>query len=352
VEIRMLLDSQSWSWFPVIASLIGGGAMGALISEWFRRRHGRTHPIPLIELVNRNPLLYELRGIKMIRIDGSQAGVGEVTNIRHYQLLLRNTSHIHLRDAEIQIDFKSAEDIVPWVSRPAKSKTALHQQDPATVETPWAKSFRWKIPQFPHGDSVEFGFQVINPSSEDFDYEPSLYSAHNVMIKRTKVDPETEGSGFSERLLAHVTVLAVLLGAVGVIISVRSIHGLEKLLSEKQQASASLDRREIEKTVVQSEHRLRLSSQARHFLDQWSYTYRVRNEGNRAAWFAWKDANGSVLLEMALLAPGQDAVREMILSDSPALVESEILFGAKSEGLRSRLQVYGPAGISQVPKKE
>ena len=86
----------------LLVAVLSGGAMGALITERFRRRRGRTRTIPLIERVNRNPVASELKGIKLFRLP---AGPGEtpveINNIREYQLTLRNTSDRDLRGAEI-----------------------------------------------------------------------------------------------------------------------------------------------------------------------------------------------------------------------------------------------------------
>lgn len=93
----------------LLVALLAGGAMGALITERFRRRRGRTRAIPVIERVNRNPVASELKGIKLFRLP---AGPGEapveINNIREYQLTLRNTSDRDLRGAEIQFEFSSA----------------------------------------------------------------------------------------------------------------------------------------------------------------------------------------------------------------------------------------------------
>lgn len=113
------------SWLTNIVMLISGGAFGAVLTELWRRRRGRTRKIPLIELVNRNPLLYELKGIKMVKDAEPQAAPVEVTAIRNYEMLLKNTSDLHLQDLHIQFQFMGAEDIKSWVSSPVKSSTDL-----------------------------------------------------------------------------------------------------------------------------------------------------------------------------------------------------------------------------------
>ena len=76
------------SWLIAILSLIGGGLSGAIFKTFYDRRQARARPIPLVELVNINPLSQSVEGVKLVRVD---AGT-DVTHLRHYELLLRNTS--------------------------------------------------------------------------------------------------------------------------------------------------------------------------------------------------------------------------------------------------------------------
>jgi hypothetical protein len=175
----------------ILAAMLFGGVGGALLNEYFRRKRTKTQTIPLIERVNRNPVGSELRGIKLVRVSGNPNEPPiEIKNIREYQLTLRNTSDRDLRGAEIQFEF-SSEDVEPWVSRAALSKTSLIRVDGHPAEA-WKKALRWQIPQFPRGDSVEFSFQAVDPSSEAF--EVCLYNVDNVVIQRTQGEPpETAG---------------------------------------------------------------------------------------------------------------------------------------------------------------
>jgi hypothetical protein len=203
----------------LLVALIGGGAMGALMAEWFRRRRGRTRAIPVIERVNRNPVASELKGIKLFRLP---AGPGEapveISNIREYQLTLRNTSDKDLRGAEIQFEF-SSEDVEPWVSRPVLSKAALKRMEGAPSE-PWKKAMRWQVPQFPPGDSVEFSFQVVDPATEE--YEVALYNIDNLVLKRTQGEP-------TERSVSLLTLQGIGIGLMaltaGVFAAVTSYEG-------------------------------------------------------------------------------------------------------------------------------
>jgi hypothetical protein len=167
----------------VLGGLLTGGLMGAVLTEWFRRRHGRVQRIPLIERVNRevNP---DLQGIILARKVGSTTSdqkLEELKNLREYQLTMRNTSSIHLQDAEVQFEFP-ADDVQAWVERPSLSKTALVEVD-ATATAPWKKAFRWRIPHLPSGDSVEFTFRAVDPSSDA--YEAALY--HTGVVFERKV---------------------------------------------------------------------------------------------------------------------------------------------------------------------
>ena len=197
----------------LLFALLGGGAMGALITERFRRR-GRTRAIPVIERVNRNPVASELKGIKLFRLP---AGPGEapveINKIREYQLTLRNTSDKDLRGSEIQFEF-SSEDVEPWVSRPVLSKAALKRMEGAPSE-PWKKAMRWQVPQFPPGDSVEFSFQVVDPATKE--YEVALYNIDNVVLKRTQGEPTEKSISPLLQALQGAAITAMLMAIMAVI---------------------------------------------------------------------------------------------------------------------------------------
>jgi hypothetical protein len=178
----------------ILASLIGGGLAGAFLNEWFRRKRSGVQRIPLIERVNRlvNP---ELQGFALARVVGDPLDrkLEEVKNLREYQLTMRNSSPTHLQDAEVQFEFP-AVDVQAWASRPALSKTALVQVN-AAATLPWKIAFRWRIPHLPSGDSVEFTFQAVDPSSEDF--EAALYHPDGVVFERIEGEPRAEKSSHS-----------------------------------------------------------------------------------------------------------------------------------------------------------
>jgi hypothetical protein len=106
---------------------VSGGAAGAVLNEWYRRKHSRLQKIPLIERVNRlvSP---KLQGsITLARNVGNPTfpQLVELRNLREYQLTLRNTSTVHLQNVEIQFEFP-ATDVQEYASpRTTLSKTAL-----------------------------------------------------------------------------------------------------------------------------------------------------------------------------------------------------------------------------------
>src|ERR1035438_488882 len=152
----------------LVASILCGGAAGAFLNEWFRRRKGKVQMIPLIERVNRS-VSPDLEGITLARLvgDGPQRRLEELRNLREYQLTLRNTSTINLQNVEIQFEFP-VEDVQAWASRPSLSKTALVSVDGVASE-PWKRAFRWRIPHLPSDDSIEFTFRSVDSPSGDYE---------------------------------------------------------------------------------------------------------------------------------------------------------------------------------------
>jgi hypothetical protein len=168
----------------LLVSFLSGGMAGAFVTEWFRRRRGRVQSIPLIERVNRlvNPAL---EGVTLARRSSADSPLEELKNLREYQLTMRNDSSIHLKDAEVQFDFP-AEDVSGVASRPTLSNTPLESVN-AIATPPWGKAFKWTIPHLPAGDSVEFTFRAVDPSSEK--YEAALYGSVGVVLQKVVGEP-------------------------------------------------------------------------------------------------------------------------------------------------------------------
>jgi hypothetical protein len=78
----------------ILASFLGGGLAGAVINEWFRRRREGVQRIQLIERVNRP--ISPLEGFTLAReIDGADGMLKAVTDLREYQLTMRNSTSTH-----------------------------------------------------------------------------------------------------------------------------------------------------------------------------------------------------------------------------------------------------------------
>jgi len=125
---------------------------------------------------------------------GQSRELEEVRGVREYQFTLRNTSTIHLHDAEIQFEFPT-EDVDAWAERPIRSKTTPVLIN-AQISGEWKRGFRWRIPEFPSSDSIEFTFRAVNPPYRKNEYEVALYNSPQVVIERTNREP-TDISGIA-----------------------------------------------------------------------------------------------------------------------------------------------------------
>jgi hypothetical protein len=127
---------------------------------------------------------------------------------------VRNSSAIHLRDAEVQFEFP-ADNVQAWASRPVLSKTALVQVN-AVATDPWRMAFGWRISHLPSGDSIEFTFQAVDPSSEKF--EAVLYNSDGIIFERIKGEPRAEQTGLSQGKSEKVLKPFALIAAIPIIL--------------------------------------------------------------------------------------------------------------------------------------
>ena len=87
----------------IFVGVLSGGAAGAVINEYLRRKRSRTQFIPLIERINQTPIMGDLRVLRLYRdLSGSLV---QVKHLRDYQMTLRNTSETDLRNAGFFGDF-------------------------------------------------------------------------------------------------------------------------------------------------------------------------------------------------------------------------------------------------------
>jgi hypothetical protein len=173
----------------LLAAVLCGGLAGAFITEWFRRRREKVQRVQLIERVNRP--VSALEGFTVARPSGPGGALIEVKDLREYQLTMRNSTSTHLVDVEVQFQFP-ASDVQALVSLPAMSRTPLVVK-PITA-THGATGFRWSIPNFPAGDSVEFTFRAVAAPSDK--YEVALYNV-GVVIERVVGEPPPTKKGLA-----------------------------------------------------------------------------------------------------------------------------------------------------------
>jgi hypothetical protein len=175
---------------------VGGGLAAAIVTILYARKMSRLQNILLVQRVNQL-VTADLGGITLARRVGGYHSDSEqlepVNNVREYQLSLRNTSNLYLRDVEIQFEF-NVEDVLARTQRPVLSRTPLVPVEAVPGE-PWKRAFRWKIPSFPVGDSVEFTFQTVEAPSGN--YEAFLYNADRAILKRNWGEPVSKAETLS-----------------------------------------------------------------------------------------------------------------------------------------------------------
>jgi hypothetical protein len=302
----------------IVLPFLGGGLGGAILNEWYRRKHGKLQKIPLIERVNRvvSPKLHG--GITLARAtgEGPDRQLTELRNLREYQLTLRNTSTVHLQDVEIQFDFPTV-DVQEYASpRTTLSRTSLVKvfvpNNHASSET----IFRWQIPHFPSGDSVEFTFQAVNP--ETTDYEVALYKSERVIVEKAVGEPDITkksanwgtafGIGFIGLLLALLLIVAQQLTIA---------NSIDKLAVVKE---GGCDLR-----IFSTYDRISQGSSIR------TIQTRVYNEGHSDCIVAFElfDPKGPLTI-----AAGETVTRERLSQSRPKLTSAELSVGPTASTLK------------------
>ena len=307
----------------LVLPFLGGGAVGAILNEWFRRRNSKVQSVSLIERVNRS-VSPELEGITLARVEGDPPNrrLEELRNLREFQLTLRNTSTVHLQNVEIQFEFPS-EDVQAWASRPSLSKTALVLID-AVASKPWARAFRWRIPHLPSGDSVEFTFRAVNPPSGD--YEVALYNSDRVIIERIVGEPAPKkmqfGSGMIIIVVCSIAVLVVALGYVsGFIVDPSG----ERLSSVKE------DNCELRVISLFDRYGQGINS-------PWRIKHRIFNVGIHNCFIESAKLNPKGTFT---IGPGEIFEREWITARPPRLTDVEVSVGDTNTTLKKTMfQVY------------
>jgi hypothetical protein len=307
----------------IMLPLLGGGAVGAFLNEWFRRRGGRIQTIPLIERANRlvSP---KLKGFTLARLSGD-GRLESIKNVREYQFTLHNTSTVHLQDVEVQFEFPT-EDVEAWAERPTRSKTAPLPID-VVITKPWKKGYRWRIPQFPSTDSIDFTFRAVDPESDD--YEVTLYKSDRVVIEKSNREPTVERTYFRSLLFRwSFPVVFVILVSLSVVGFFFGLSGNAKNLSSVSEAGCTL-------TVLSSFEQV--NSEALPWQGPWQLNYRVLNAGTRKCVVQSDQLTGpAVTIEAA-----QEVTRTAFSPKKPKLVQRDISFGPDSPTHNAKVTLFG-----------
>jgi hypothetical protein len=308
----------------LVVSILFGGAAGAFLNEWFRRRKGKVQSISLIERVNRlvSP---ELEGITLARLvgDGSQRRLEELTNLREYQLTLRNTSTVNLQNVEIQFEFP-IEDIQAWASRPPLSKTALVLVEGQASE-PWKRAFRWRIPHLPSDDSVEFTFRSVGSPSGD--YEVALYNTALVIVEKVVGEPPPKARRFGG---ANVVLLA---SVIGVLVTVIVGYSVGFLVSPTGEEVSNVSQAGCELRVVSF-----YDPYGNGLRSPFRIKYRVFNVGGQGCVVQSAQLNPKGLF--TILA-GEAFEREWIIERAPRVIDAEVSVGLTNSTMKDApIRIY------------
>lgn len=316
----------------MLLTLFSGGACGALINEFLHRRRARMQPIPLIERVNRL-VSSELKGFVLARRVGADRESGSlevVQRVREYQFTLRNTSYIHLHNAEVQFEFPS-NDVEGRAERPGRSKTTPVQLE-AEISEPWKAGYRWRIPELPPGDSIEFTFRAVDPSSAE--YEVALYNGGQIVIEKSKGEPAAKQLDFigiigKEGIIA-VIFLAVAMAYFGFLISKSIIDRVREEATVVDWAGCSLN-------VTTSSGLVKPSLFWLSRPGPWSITSFIMNTGPRKCLLKWESSSGDAFT----LDPGSSVEVGGGYTDAkPRLASVGLLFGPDGPKNKATVMLY------------
>ncbi|HEY0797283.1 MAG TPA: hypothetical protein VGD64_16040 [Acidisarcina sp.] len=304
-------------------SLLGGGVAGAFLNEWMRRRRERIQSIPLIERVNRlvSP---KLEGFTLARKSEDGKTLEPITNVREYQFTLRNTSNVHLQDVEIQFEFPS-QDVEGWAERPTLSKTAPIGVD-ADIAKPLTKSYRWRIPQLPSTDSIDFTFRAIDPTVQK--YEVALYKSGCVVIQKFEGEPVTRTSTLKFLGSPILNLLLTILITAYVFFA---------LNFKSDQSFFSL--REPECTLAVTSSFDQLNDNVLPWRGPWRIHYSVLNTGTRRCVLQSDELPGTP----TEIEPAQELSRTTFSSNKPKLVARNFKFGQDSPTRQMEVTIYAQA---------
>ncbi len=313
----------------LLVPILGVGSCVALITAWVQYRRAKTRAIPLIERVNRL-VSSELKGFVLARFvpEGEGGHLEAVQRVREYQLTLRNTSPIHLHNAEIQFDFPSKE-IEGLAERPARSKTTPTPIEVAKkISEPRQGASRWCIPEFPPDDSIEFTFRAVDPSTDD--YEVALYNCGRVVIEKSKGEPKAKYTGFGAKIsgvLASAFVLAYLAEIV-IFVSNSASNPTVHQATVVDWAGCSLN-------VVTDAGQVNFKAFSQS--GPWSLYSHILNLGTRKCFIKWESSSGYPIT----IYPGTSVTLvSEYTKEKPKLTPVGLLFGPDGPNNKATVMLY------------
>jgi len=212
---------------------------------------------------------------------------------------------------EIQFEFP-ADDVQEYASpRTTLSKTALQRIDVVPTDAAaFPTVFRWRIPQLPSGDSVEFTFQAVNPPSES--YEVALYNSDRIIVETVKGEPAPTKKPDPWKVFLVIGPIVAVLVALLVAGQWYGIIGPNDSLTVVKEAGCDL-------RVVSSYDRYEQDSNTRII------QHRIFNAGQTCVVKSDQlDPKGPFTI-----GAGDTATRERLAQSRPKLVQTEVFVGAQ-----------------------
>jgi len=290
------------------------------VNEWLRRRRERVQRVQLIERVNRP--VSALEGFTVAR-PSADGALAEVKDVREYQLTMRNSTSTHLVDVEVQFDFP-ASDVQALVSLPAMSRTPLVVK-PANP-THGATGFRWAIPNFPAGDSVEFTFRAVAAPSDE--YEVALYNVGVVIEKVVGEPPPTKKGPSAIAVLGFVSVLVAVAVPLAYVLERYAPRSNSEKLTVINQAGCNLQILSLFEVY------------GRWSDSPWHIKHRIINVGAKDCIV---QSQAMSLENPTVIKSGETLDREQMLADTPTRRDVPMSVGtAQSAHETANITIYAP----------
>lgn len=198
-------------YITTMASLLGGGACGAFINEYFRKKRTLTQVVPLLERINRDPLESNESGVRYCR-EQANGQLTKIERLRQFQMTLHNTTEQDLEGATILFEF-SCEGVEAWSSATQTGRHYVAKMPEATDPSHRAfprqgKTFvQWQFTQFSSGDSIDFSVLAFEPKATTF--EASIYGKPNIQIKKIAYNQQSIETPEPQLSLVAVIALVV-----------------------------------------------------------------------------------------------------------------------------------------------